>query len=114
MTALDSWHAVRDAMVVGDTSALDSLLDDGFTLTHMTGYVQSKVDWLDAIDSNEMQYHEINDVETAAAGAVLTVRTITDATIWGGRAEWRLQLCIRVDLQGPVARAVLEMVASVW
>ncbi|QIX51941.1 nuclear transport factor 2 family protein [Rhodococcus sp. DMU1] len=32
----------RAAMVAGDAVALGELLDEDFTLTHMTGYEQSK------------------------------------------------------------------------
>ncbi|MFD7117839.1 hypothetical protein ACFWAA_12405 [Streptomyces sp. NPDC059922] len=33
-------------MVEGDTPSLDDLLDEGLTLTHMTGYVQPTAEWL--------------------------------------------------------------------
>jgi hypothetical protein len=122
MAALETWQAVRDAMVIADTSALDALLDDDFTLTHMTGYVQPKAAWLGAIDSGEMEYHQITDVESlqageASGGELLTVRTMTDATIWGGRGDWRLQLRLRFapeQSEGHDETLVLEMVASVW
>jgi hypothetical protein len=44
---------------------LDNILAEEFTLTHMTGYVQSKSEWLDAIDTGEMQYHRMETVEAA-------------------------------------------------
>ena len=34
--------ALCEAMVAGDVAALASILAEDFTLTHMTGYVQSK------------------------------------------------------------------------
>jgi Domain of unknown function (DUF4440) len=76
-----------EALVAGDLAALDSILADGFTLTHMTGYVQSKSEWLDAIETSQMQYHRMETVEATVSteGTVpgLTARTLTDATIWG-------------------------------
>ena len=84
------------AMVAGDVAALDKILTADFTLKHMTGYVQSKSEWLDDIESGQMQYHRMETVEVTvdAEGAVpeLTARTVTDATIWGARATWRLTL----------------------
>lgn len=91
-------HAYLDAMAEGDIQALDNLLDDGFTLTHMTGYTQPKREWLAQMRGGQFIYHAINEVDTAldvnsADGtARLTVRTRTDALVYGTRAEWRLLL----------------------
>ncbi|PPL17969.1 hypothetical protein GY24_10945 [Microterricola pindariensis] len=85
-------------MVLGDTNALDDLLDEGFTLTHMTGYVQSKAEWLADIDADRMHYDVVDTVETLVTfeheTPVLTARSLTEATIWGAHSSWRLQLRI--------------------
>lgn len=113
----DAWSAQREAMVRADTAALDVLLDDSFTLTHMTGYVQPKREWLEAIDAGEMRYHAMEDVSVTvdAEGSerVLTTRTRTDATIWGSRSTWplRLRLTFTPDGDGWTA---LRSVASTW
>ncbi|MCF4119917.1 nuclear transport factor 2 family protein [Antribacter sp. KLBMP9083] len=49
-----SYAAQCRAMVAGDADALGRLLADGFTLTHMTGTVQSKEQWLADVRSGEM------------------------------------------------------------
>jgi hypothetical protein len=95
--AFEALHkAMCRAMVAGDLAELDSILAEDFTLTHMTGYAQSRSEWLDAIESGEMQYHGMETVEakvsTAGTATVLAARTLTDATIWGSRAMWRLTL----------------------
>src|SRR5687768_4413312 len=92
-----NYQAQRDAMVAGDVEALADQLAADFTLTHMTGYVQSRHEWLAQVDSGEMTYHAVTDVtvsveETDTGEPVLTARTRTDATIWGGRGVWPLQL----------------------
>ena len=43
-------------MLQRDTDLLDGLLDDEYTLTHLIGYLQSKREWLEQIDSGEMEY----------------------------------------------------------
>lgn len=108
-------------MVLGDTGALEDLLAPDFTLTHMTGFLQPKQEWLAAVDADEMQYHRIRDVETTFRsgpdGDVLVVRTMTDATIWGSRGDWRLQLELQLrpaDEQSADPRSVARMVASTW
>jgi len=44
----------RDAMAHRDMPALEDILAAGYTLTHMTGYVQPKADWLRDIDTDRM------------------------------------------------------------
>ncbi|WP_162794184.1 nuclear transport factor 2 family protein [Streptomyces paludis] len=93
---LRAHHAYLGAMTEGDTPSLDGLLDDGFTLTHMTGYVQRKAEWLTEMDAGQFVYHSIDEVDTAldldGDTARLTVRTLTDAKVYGSRADWRLLL----------------------
>jgi hypothetical protein len=112
------YEAQREAMVTADAEALGEQLDDGFTLTHMTGYVQSRGEWLEQVSSGEMNYHAISDVAVSVADAdtdepVLTARTHTDATIWGGRGVWPLHLEIRFVHRGGRWVAA-RTVASTW
>lgn len=73
-----------EAMVLGDTNALEDLLDEGFTLAHMTGDVQSKAEWLADIDADRMHYDVVDTVETLVTfereTTVLTARSI--ASTW--------------------------------
>jgi hypothetical protein len=113
-----SYQAQRVAMVVGDAEALADELADGFTLTHMTGYVQSRTEWLAQVDSGEMTYHAMADVDLSVADIdtdepVLIARTRTDATIWGGRGVWPLELEIHFVNDGS-RWAAARTVASTW
>jgi hypothetical protein len=110
-------EALCEAMVAGDLAELDSPLAEDFTLTHLTGYVQSKAGSLEAIGSGEMLYHRMDTVEAALGTEgtmpALTARTLTDATIWGSRATWRLTLRSWFEPRGDdwvIARSV----ASTW
>lgn len=112
-----AYEAQRDAMVAGDADALGVLLADGFTLTHMTGYVQEREDWLADVRTGRMAYHSMNDVSVTVSVEdgcpVLDSRTRTDATIWGGRGTWRLRLVIRFERADDTWIAT-STVASTW
>jgi hypothetical protein len=113
----ECWAAMREAMELGDSMGLDALLGAEYTLTHMTGLVQSKREWLAAIDADDMRYHQIDDVEIAVAALgpapVVTVRTMTEATIFGFTGTWPLQLrtAYRPQAGGWVAT---DTVATTW
>jgi hypothetical protein len=94
----DSYSQQREAMASGDADALANLLGVDFTLTHMTGYRQSRQEWLADVRRAQMAYHSIEDVEVTVDLAdelveqpVLTARTRTTATIWRSRGTWPLQ-----------------------
>jgi hypothetical protein len=86
------------AMIDGDTEALASLLDPSYTLTHMTGYLQPKAEWLEQISSGRMRYHSAQEQDRVVVVAVsgdtarLVSRDVVEATIWGSRGTWNLQL----------------------
>ncbi|GAA4725819.1 nuclear transport factor 2 family protein [Phytohabitans rumicis] len=93
---VEAHRAMYRGMLERDTDLLDDLLDGGYTLTHLTGYQQSKTEWLQQIDSGEMRYHSWRErstsVEVTDETAVVVGRNVVDATIWGSRATWNLQL----------------------
>lgn len=113
----EAYAAQRDAMVFGDVTALDALLADEFTLTHMTGYRQPKAEWLTDIENDRMTYHSMEDVELIVTvyrdQAELKVRTVTEATIWGGHGTWNLELRIDYERRDDEWIAI-ESVASTW
>lgn len=92
-----------EAMKQGDTGRLAGLLDEGFTLTHITGYRQPKAEWLAQMRTGQFRYHAIaiqsTNIIVRGEGATITGRIITDATVSGTRANWRLQLAISYQRQ---------------
>ncbi|HET9873926.1 MAG TPA: nuclear transport factor 2 family protein [Propionibacteriaceae bacterium] len=111
-----SYAEQRKAMLSGDADALGKLLAADFTLTHMTGYRQSRAEWLADVRSGEMSYHSIEDVNIKVEvvdEAVLTARTKTSATIWGSRGRWPLQLEIHFTQDGHRWLAAYT-IASIW
>ncbi|MFJ8326540.1 nuclear transport factor 2 family protein [Streptomyces anulatus] len=106
------------AMADGDTEALGALSDDGFTLTHITGYRQPKAEWLSEMRAGQFVYHGIaeEDVAVEMGGddrARLVGLTVTDATVYGTRAPWRLRLTMDYARPGGTWTA-LRAVATTW
>jgi ketosteroid isomerase-like protein len=92
---VESFRAQCAAMVDGDTAALGELLDDEFTLTHLTGYVQPKTEWLQQMDEGQLEYHGIDGREVSVRvdgdSAVLVSTAVVPATVYGSYAPWRLR-----------------------
>ncbi|ABJ68819.1 MULTISPECIES: nuclear transport factor 2 family protein [Pediococcus] len=92
------YRAENEAMVKKDISRLDMILGDRMTLTHMTGYVQPKLEWIDQIQNEEMQYLEskeeaIKDIRVEGNLGQLTGQNLVTAKIWGGSKDvWPLQM----------------------
>jgi hypothetical protein len=112
-----AYRAHLRAMTDGDTDALDAMLDDGFTLTHMTGYVQPKGEWLAEMRAGQFIYHDAQEkattVDVHGDTARLVGRINTDATVYGTRANWRLQLTIDYARKNDTWTS-LRSVATTW
>ncbi|MBP3089090.1 nuclear transport factor 2 family protein [Corynebacterium sp. sy017] len=112
-------HALHEtlctAMLTADTEALDALLAEDFTLTHMTGYVQPKEEWLAQITSGEMAYHSMDTVELSLVDDVtFRSRTHTRATIWGMHGTWPLQLTSHCQQDDDGSWIIRSTVATTW
>jgi vacuolar-type H+-ATPase subunit E/Vma4 len=105
MEAVIELHrSMSRAMTEKDTRKLDSLLDKNYTLTHMTGYVQPRQEWLSAIDSEEMKYYEFKEVSEVVESitdnkAVIVGKNKVRARIWGMNGTWNLQLTSNCELR---------------
>lgn len=90
------YRQINQAMLTKDTATIDKLTADGFTLTHITGYTQSKSEWLNYIETDKMQYHQIDEhnvkVSVNGDAADIIGQAKTKATIWGANGTWNLQL----------------------
>lgn len=88
-------------MIDRDTAGLDQILDPHFTLTHITGYVQSKEEWFSEIASERMKYYSYKEVKTSVEikenRATFTGQNMLDARIWGSRNNWRLQQVMELE-----------------
>ncbi|WP_406481649.1 nuclear transport factor 2 family protein [Streptomyces sp. NBC_01615] len=114
---IEAYRAHLQAMADGDTDTLDDLLDDGFTLTHITGYQQPKAEWLSQMRAGRFVYHKVDEksvaVDVEGATAHLVGRIVTDATVYGAHAAWPLQLAMDYAREGDTWIA-LRSVATTW
>ena len=108
---------MTNLMIAGNTYGLDELLDDDFTLTHITGYVQSKKEWLREIESEQMKYYSAEEVKTGIRidgdHATFAGRNLLDARIRGSRSIWRLQQIIQLNKRNN-QWIILDSVASIF
>lgn len=56
---------LTELMIKKDTITISKIVDAGFTLTHITGYVQPKSEWFAEIESESMKYYAYKEVKTA-------------------------------------------------
>lgn len=102
---LDLMRAYHAAMVQARTDMLAQLVDDDYSLVHVTGYVQPRNEWFDVIGSGAYDYHKIDvdhrtlQLDVAGASATLEGRGVFDATIEGLRRPWLLQFALRCTKQ---------------
>ncbi|MFF8195079.1 nuclear transport factor 2 family protein [Streptomyces bobili] len=113
----DAYRACLRAMTDGDTDTLDDLLDGDFTLTHITGYAQPKAEWLAQMRAGQFVYHSVDEkdmaVEAEGGSAHVVGRIVTDATVYGAHADWRLRLTIDYARRDDTWTA-LRAVATTW
>lgn len=89
------------AMVDADTDTLRDMLDNSFSLTHITGYEQPRDEWFGVMRSGAFNYHQITlndtftDVQVSGNTASLKGRGIFNATINGMKNPWRLAFTMR-------------------
>lgn len=91
---------LSDCMIARDTVSMSKILDKDFTLTHMTGYVQPKAEWLKEVARESMKYYSAKEVshtiKVTGNHAEVMIQSLVDARIWGSRNTWRLQQEIKL------------------
>lgn len=114
---IDTAYRLTDLMIDRNIEAIDSLLDDKFTLTHITGYVQPKGEWLREIEQESMKYYSYEivseKVEISGNKAIFIGQNILDARIWGTRNRWRLQQKVTMEKRNG-KWVIINSVASIF
>jgi hypothetical protein len=95
---------LTELMIKKDTAAIGKIVATDFTLTHITGYVQSKAEWFAEIESEGMKYYSYKEVKTSVKidgdKATFVGQNLLDARIWGSRNNWRLQQTMQLEKRG--------------
>lgn len=99
---LSLYRAYNVAMAADDTTALDRLLAPDFTLTHMTGYVQPRAEWLGELQRGTMRYFSSAEDHVAVTATDDGWRVVRQnrvvASIHGsGKYEWPLNTDMMVQ-----------------
>lgn len=98
---LQTVRRLAELMIKRDTSEMEKILDEKYTLTHMTGYVQPKDEWFKEVLSERMKYYSAKEVSNIVHinvnKADVTMQNLVDARIWGSRNTWRLQQIIKLE-----------------
>ncbi|WP_334330497.1 nuclear transport factor 2 family protein [Companilactobacillus sp. HBUAS59699] len=95
---IELYRVENEAMVNKDITKLNEILVPSMKLTHMTGYVQKKLDWIDQIQNEQMKYFSsiednIKDIVIDGDSASLIGQNQVRASIWGGGINtWPLQM----------------------
>jgi hypothetical protein len=88
-------------MIDRDTATMNNILDEHYTLTHMTGYVQPKAEWFNEVLKESMKYYSAKEVNNSITmngdKATATMQNLVDARIWGSRNTWRLQQTMQLE-----------------
>ena len=104
-------------MIERDTMAMAKILDEGYTLTHMTGYVQSRSEWFTEVERESMKYYSAKEVAHSVKiegnQAEFVQQNLVDARIWGSRNIWRLQQVFQLEKR-QAGWIILHSVASTF
>lgn len=95
----------HQAMVDADTAVLDRLLDNTYSLTHITGLEQPRAEWFNVMRSGAFDYHRITlddtftNVQVRGDAATASGRGVFNATINGVNNPWRLAFTMQFRRQ---------------
>ena len=93
--------SVIEYMIAKNVDGLRSILDKDFRLTHITGYVQRRKEWVSEVENEGMKYYSAkkikHDIHISGNEAVSTFQHLLDARIWGSRNTWRLQQKMKLE-----------------
>jgi hypothetical protein len=88
-------------MIERNTVDMNKTVDEKFTLTHITGYVQQKDEWFAEIEKESMKYYSVKEVKHSVTingdRATFMNQNLLDARIWGSRNTWRLQQNMQLE-----------------
>ncbi|WP_199562763.1 nuclear transport factor 2 family protein [Pedobacter chinensis] len=98
---LEATRQLTELMIGINTQGINKIVDNDFTLTHITGHVQSKGEWFAEIETERMRYYSYKEIKTSVKiegdKATFVGQNLLDARIWGSRNKWRLQQTMQLE-----------------
>ena len=112
------YRQMYQGMIEKERGLLLDVLDDSFTLIHMTGMRQSQKAFIRAVEDGTLNYysadHQRIDVKSQEDTAELIGQSVVNAAVFGGgRHTWRLQLRLKL-IQKEGAWKITEAKASTY
>lgn len=101
--AIELYRNYNRAMVSGNTEELREILSTKFTLTHMTGDIESLDEWLTQIEDGEMHYlnskeESIEIISTVDNKITLVGRNTVMASLYNGpKINWKLNSVVSIS-----------------
>ena len=95
MEVLERFKQFQQAMIDKDESSLNDIMDDSYTLTHMSGKVQTKQEYIEDILNGVLNYYHSTIIEptiifTEDMYAKFTADVELDAKVYGIKGNWTL------------------------
>nr|WP_247965193.1 nuclear transport factor 2 family protein [Lactiplantibacillus plantarum] len=110
-------HQQVQGMLEKNLELLDQVIAPNAKLVHITGTVQSKVEWLQQIRLGRMHYFSSHEVlfQVVVKGkqAQVVMRNELDARIYGFRNTWPLQSKVEL-VKGPHGWQIIASHASMY
>ncbi|MDP4106907.1 MAG: nuclear transport factor 2 family protein [Bacillota bacterium] len=101
---LEVYQWINDAMVNKDTKTLDDIFTENHKFVHMSGYQQSKQEWLEQIENEKMKYFKTMPQKTTITinghTAIFVCDTKIDARIYGIRNTWSMRVKMNFEKRG--------------
>ena len=98
------YERINDAMVNKDTETLATIFEDNHKFVHMSGYQQSKQEWLEQIENEKMRYFKTMPQKTTITinghTAILICDIKIDARIYGIRNTWSMRVKMYFEKRG--------------
>lgn len=95
MEVLERFKQFQQAMIDKDESSLNEIMDNNYTLTHMSGKVQTKHEYIEDILNGVLNYYHSTIIEptiiiTDDLYAKFTADVELDAKVYGIKGNWML------------------------
>lgn len=92
-----------DCMIKKDEDGLSKIIDHSFTLTHMTGFKQNKIEYINSILEGKLNYfkavHEDISIKIDKNKATVVGKSNVTASVFGGGINtWQLKQILDLAL----------------